>query len=413
LVGNPPQRASGLTDFPESDKELINIVDKLWGNTDGVNAGVNRYGKGRVYAGKTVAEVLKIEKIRPDLDWEPKEGVDLEYIHRTSEDVDIYYVLNKWGWKGINDLNHRNLAALPDRFVHVNCSFRVDGNRKIERWDPVTGEITPVHVYEQNDGLYTLPVSLEPEGAAFYVFTKAQNATHITKIEKDDNELTEGNTPLITGASGVFADESTVEVFDKGEYYLTFEDGKEIKVTIPAGRNELGLQGSWNVTFLEQPLLGEAFTASFNELESWTESDKHAIKYFSGTARYEKSFHMVQNSNSKGKAYLNLGKVGDIATVTLNGKEVGVYWKPPYIADVSEFLKNGENKLEIEVCNLWINRLIGDEKLPPSEKKTTTNLVNEARYDKIREPDSDKYLRISGLLGPVKIQFSQIQKFKY
>ena len=412
LVGNPPHRTSGLTAFPESDKELKDLVDKLWGNIDGINIVVNKYGLGRVYAYKTVAEVLEIEKVRPDLDWEPKEDVDLEYIHRTSEDVDIYYVLNKWAWKGINDLNHRNLPALPDRFVQVNCTFRVDGNRKIERWDPVTGEITPVNVYEQKEGLYTLPVSLEPEGAAFYVFSKAERTTSITKIEKNSHELTEGNTPFTAGASRVFVDNNKIEILDEGEYNLTLNDGSEININATEANYEINIQGAWQVTFQEKPLLGVSFTKTFDVLQSWTESNIHTIKYFSGSALYEKSFNVEQNISSNGRAYLNLGKVGDIATVKLNGEEIGVYWKPPYVADITDYVKNGENKLAIEVCNLWINRLIGDEKLPSNEKKTSTNLVNEARYDKIYKPDSDQYLRISGLLGPVKVQFSQTHKFK-
>ena len=412
LVGNPPERASGLTGFPESDKELKVIVKKLWGDADGCNTFVNNHGKGRVYVGKTVAEVLELEKIKPDLKWEPKEDIDLEYIHRTSDDVDIYYVLNKWAWKGINDLNHRNLSTLPDRFVHVNCSFRVEGNRKIERWDPVTGEMTLVEVYKYKNGCYTLPVSLEPEGAAFYVFTKAKKANNIITIARDGNVLIEGNTPLTVGASGVFVRDNQLEVSGKGKYLLTFADGREFKINQSESVEEIDLDGSWQVTFLEKPLLGEPFSATFDKLKSWTESEKHAIKYFSGTAVYENSFMVSKKSILKGRTYLNLGKVGDIATVRLNGKKGGVYWKPPYIADITDYVQEGENKLEIKVTNLWINRLIGDEKLPAEKRKTSTNLVNVAQYEKLGSSDADKYLRYSGLMGPVKIQFSRIYPIK-
>ena len=66
-----------------------------------------------------------------------------------------------------------------------------------------------------------------------------------------------------------------------------------------------------------------------------------------------------------------------------------------------------DNKLEVSVTNLWINRLIGDEKLPPEERKTSTNLVNEkGRYDKLTTRNSDEYLRYAGLMGPVFIMFS-------
>ena len=116
-----------------------------------------------------------------------------------------------------------------------------------------------------------------------------------------------------------------------------------------------------------------------------------------------------------GKAYLNLGRVGDVATVRINGKEVGVYWKAPYIADITDYLVEGENALEVSVTNLWINRLVGDEKLPNDERKTNTNLRNIKggySFERFSKPDADKYLRYSGLMGPVKIQYSRIYEIK-
>ena len=59
LVGNPPDRADGLSDYPDSDKELKAIVKKLWGDADGVGTYLNRYGKGKVYAGKTVDNLFR------------------------------------------------------------------------------------------------------------------------------------------------------------------------------------------------------------------------------------------------------------------------------------------------------------------------------------------------------------------
>jgi hypothetical protein len=406
LVGNPPQRPFGLTGYPESDKEFKSIVKKLWPSVDGVKTYVNKYGKGKVYVGFPVDKVLEAEKIGPDLAWQPADGVDLEYIHHTSDDVDVYYVINKWARHGIDDLKYRYIPTLPDRFVQVNCSFRVDGDRKIERWDPVTGKITPVNVYEMTDGHYTLPVSLEPEGGAFFVFSKAPQTEHITSISKDGAVLAEGNAPLENGASSVFVRDSKFEVFDKGRYNLTLATGKTIKVNNPADADALKIQGPWKVEFMEKPLLGKPFTETFDTLILWTESDNRSVKYFSGTASYENSFDITK-ADLKGRAYLDLGMVGDIATVRVNGKEVGTYWKAPYIADVTDFIKDRINTLEVEVTNLWINRLVGDEKLPAGERKTYTNVISNKRY-KIQGPDVDQYLRVSGLLGPVEIRFSKI-----
>jgi len=57
-----------------------------------------------------------------------------------------------------------------------------------------------------------------------------------------------------------------------------------------------------------------------------------------------------------------------IAEVNLNGHEFGILWKRPYQIDVTDYLQNGLNKLEVRVTNLWPNRLIGDEQLSDPDK---------------------------------------------
>lgn len=96
-------------------------------------------------------------------------------------------------------------------------------------------------------------------------------------------------------------------------------------------------------------------------------------------------------------------------------------WKAPYTIDVSSFISKGKNQLTIELTNLWVNRLIGDEHYP-----------NTSGYD-INKPDMPEWyvqnkpmpaskrltfcaypfytksdqLMPSGLLGPVKIKSVQ------
>ena len=86
-----------------------------------------------------------------------------------------------------------------------------------------------------------------------------------------------------------------------------------------------------------------------------------AVKYFSGTATYSKKFEI---SDLKSQITLDLGKVHDLARVTLNGKDLGVLWQAPFTLDISSALKTGENLLEIAVTNTWHNRLVGDEQFP-------------------------------------------------
>ena len=117
------------------------------------------------------------------------------------------------------------------------------------------------------------------------------------------------------------------------------------------------------------------------------------IKYFSGKAVYETEF--VLKELPQKNLYLELGSVMVMAKVTLNGHYVGGVWTYPYSLNVTDFLKEGENKLEITVVNNWQNRLIGDQSLLEDQRPTWTT---------INSWKANSPLQSSGLLGPVEIQ---------
>jgi hypothetical protein len=415
LVGNPPRRPFGLAGHPGSDGEFDSIVRKLWGDADGSSPIVKPHGRGRIFIGQPVSQVLETLGIGPDFAWQPKDGIGLEFIHKQSADgeVDVYYVINKWARHGIDDLDYRYIPTLPDRFVNVTGSFRIDGGRVVERWDPVRGTITPVNVPEVKDGCHHLPVSLEPEGGAFYVFRKAVPEKRVTRIARGGIRLNEGNTPLEVGASGVFVRDGALEIMEAGRYDILFSDGKTARIDQTDDDAPVRIEGPWKIDFLEKPQLGEPFSATCGTLESWTYSANRTEKYFSGTARHTRTFPLDAALAPERRAYLNLGFVGDVATVRVNGRDVGTLWKPPYLADVTGFLKPGDNRLEVDVTNQWVNRLIGDWQLPPSERKTSTNLMESKYSQRLKRPDAGLYLRASGLIGPVELRFSRIHSFSH
>ena len=103
---------------------------------------------------------------------------------------------------------------------------------------------------------------------------------------------------------------------------------------------------------------------TFDPLASWSEHPDPGVKYFSGTATYTRTFSVPSEMLGHGRRlYLDLGKVEVMAQVTLNGKDLGILWKPPFLVDVTDVARPGANALEVKVVNLWINRLIGDEQL--------------------------------------------------
>jgi len=406
LVGNPPVRAFGLSGYPDSDHEIKAIVKNLWGNIDQKNIFVNSYGKGKVYSGKTIAEVLKLEQIAPDFSYSPIPNVEMDYIHRSTDEFEIYYVVNKWARNGINDFIYRYQTDLPNRYIQAKCYFRVDGEREIERWDPVTGQMTPVTVYKYENNRYEIPVSLSPEGSAFFVFRKSHGKIHLTDIKKDGSDLASGNTPLVDGSSGIYIRNNQAEIVHEGNYQLAWSDGKKATINSKLIPDEQILDGHWKIRFMEKPQLGEPIDTEIDSLKSWTEFSQRSIKYYSGTARYTKTVNISGRVLTKGRVYLDLGNVQELATIRINGKDVSTCWIAPYRADITDDLKDGKNLLEIDVTNMWPNRLIGDGMLSKEDRRTKTDIV------KFDSPNAEKYLRISGLLGPVKLQFSQILKFK-
>ncbi|MGD1101997.1 MAG: glycosylhydrolase-like jelly roll fold domain-containing protein [Terriglobia bacterium] len=139
----------------------------------------------------------------------------------------------------------------------------------------------------------------------------------------------------------------------------------------------------------------------FPELVDWTTWLDDGIKYYSGKATYLKSFDLSlqgQGSNSP-RIYLNLGELKNVAEVRLNGKNLGVLWTRPFRVELTGAVKSGKNDLEIDIVNLWPNRLVGDDLLPPERRFTKTN---------VRKFTKDFPLYPSGLLGPVTLELAMM-----
>jgi hypothetical protein len=81
--------------------------------------------------------------------------------------------------------------------------------------------------------------------------------------------------------------------------------------------------------------------------------------------------------------------------VRINGKPAGTIWAMPYQLDVTGRLKDGKNTLELDVTNLWPNRIIGDAQPSNTHAYTSTN---------IRKYTANSPLLPSGLIGPVTIE---------
>jgi hypothetical protein len=144
---------------------------------------------------------------------------------------------------------------------------------------------------------------------------------------------------------------------------IVMSDGKEVRLSASVPPREVSVTGSWQVRFPEG--LGAPASAQFEKLVSWPEHSAAGIRYFSGTATYEKDLEIpAELFSANRELYLDLGEVAVIAAVKLNGHDLGILWKPPFRARLDGIAKPGVNRLEVRVTNLWPNRMIGDSTLP-------------------------------------------------
>ena len=409
VVSPQPLKATGLSNYPESDKEVMEISNRLWGDADGEVITENKYGKGRIVWGKDINEVLAEMGVHPDLEFKStRKNTALDYIHRTTDNQEIYFVVNRHARKGINDFEYRYLTDLPDRYEQVECKFRVTG-KVPELWDPMTGEVRKIHAYREESGTTIIPLHFEPEGSKFIIFKekeKEEEEVHITHITKDgrsffpDNQFEAKPNPFIeiTGEEK----QLRAQVTESGEYELTWSDGKKSIVKVENAVVEQPISGSWELSF--DTAWGGPEKVLVDQLKSWTEFANEGIKYYSGAVTYNKTFTLSKKEIRNKKLLLDLGNVQEMASIKVNGQKMPVKWSAPFVFDITKYAKAGMNNLEVEVVNMWPNRLIGDSKLPKKDRLTRTNVK------KFEAEDSEKYLRASGLLGPVILKKITILK---
>jgi hypothetical protein len=342
VVGPPPEKAAGLKNYPQSDADVRKIAAELWGNLDGKTRTEKRFGKGRVIWGKTPREILLADGVKPDFvsTAQADRPNSIDYIHRTAGDAEIYFVVNR-----------------TNRPESQECTFRVKGKQP-ELWNPVSGEIRPLAAFRQAEGCTALPLEFAPFESYFVIFRRPIAADAAGKAERNFLKLAP----------------------------------------------QQKLAGPWSVRF--DPDWGGPASAEFPELVSWIKRPEEGIKYYSGKATYQKTFDLdgeaadAATSGSPAKRmFLDLGNVKHVAEVRLNGKKLGILWCAPWRVEITSAVKPKGNELEIEVINLWANRVIGDLSQPKEKRFTKTH--DAFRFNMITK---DTPLLDSGLLGPVTLQ---------
>jgi len=303
VLGPKPERLVSLVGGEPAQQKFHKLADSIWGSNPAIQ-GQKKIGRGCLVWGQTSREFLQKETV----------ALDFEVV-----DVENQSIEKQWDYQyihyTIDDADVYFVCNQTDQAVSIDCAFRVSGKQP-ELWDPVTGQITEADAFRQVDGRTIIPLKFDPYGSCFVFFKK----------------------PIPVTKQGI-----------ESSNYPTLNVVKEVK-------------GPWQVGF--DPAWGGPASIEFKKLTDWTQHANEGIKYYSGKATYINTFKF---NPVRGKRYwLQLNKVTDvgIASVRLNGKDIGITWTRPFRLEITNTIKGGQNKLQITVVNSWQNRLIGDRGKP-------------------------------------------------
>ncbi len=268
VLARKPSRSPTLMGFPATEQEVITIAEKVWGK--GNDATVDRkVGAGRILSGYSIEQALSRMKIIPDFQV-LSENRRMNFIHRTIEGADIYFVSNQQDEAGM-----------------VRCAFRVTG-KKPELWSSQKGTMTPAMLWQQKEDSTEITLTLEPEESVFVVFDQpvakgtgsyvaiqrqGGSATKELLVPRDTLEITKAeygvfslpdsgmadvtaqlsalvkDNQLTVTAGNQIAGDPAVNIpkqllveytYDNKEYTAKVDEGKQLKLPaggMPAGKN--------------------------------------------------------------------------------------------------------------------------------------------------------------------------------
>ena len=366
VIGNLPVQSISLTGYPACDEEVQSIVSKSWQSVrqaTGTQVVLDELGlpPDVEFIGEDIRPVYreKMEYFSPPLVWN----------HRKTRDTDFYFISNQ-----------------ERKSRRIDVAFRIS-DRVPEIWDAETGKIGDAGIWHQEDDRTFVTMDMAPSGSLFVVFRRAADSDPVAHIAPLHTKSEQDLIPVWISDASVWATEN-------GTWKLTYQSGKAANVlmeNLPPPRN---IEGEWRVTFT--PGRGAPEQITLPVLQSLSEHENEGIQYFSGTATYHCAFELT-GVNRGDKLLLDLGRVANLAEVEINGKLVGVLWKPPFVIEVTDAVESGRNELSVAVSNTWHNRMVGDAGLP-EDQRITWLLFRDAGEGMEANPEP------AGLIGPVVLR---------
>lgn len=405
-----PEKSTGLQDYQLNDKKVQELTNQIFRipnpaakktiNPYGLNEpkpveGVimNQYGKGRSYQIKNVIDRSiwwdkRSSALDPFLETirsivAPDFGIDfafeglrknegLTFIHHKNGNSDLYFISN-----------------VQDKASAIPVTFRVK-NKVIRKWNPFTGVISPVLNFDETADGIKVPLKLEPYESVFLEFAPGEPETYVSQT--DFSEITEAG-----------KDEIKAVATQNGMYHSRIHSGKaenEISTVVDDIPANYAISGTWKMEL--QSKYFPTFTQSLDFLKSWV--DDPQTRNFSGTGKYEISFNLPKEYVANDlKLLLDLGKVGNVAEVTLNDQPLGTVWMRGQKPEITGAAKAGENKLVVLVTNTLINRVSAMKEPPPIPENLVPRFGSKDISTGVPREFGFEPLPASGLMGPVQI----------
>lgn len=485
VIGPRPNGTPSLSEaLKGGEASVAQIAREVWGQSSGAS-GRNKFGKGTVVWGKSVGDVLKGMGVTPDFLTATK-GV--RAIHRRIGEAEAYFVASTQPYphsatakfrtsaKNVRvELWHPETGQIEEAPVWRQVAGAIEVPLTLESDGSVFVMITPttrksIHltstkatpavvkkqvepplrilkaVYGDASSGKTIDVTAIVAAAAgphslrivasntdmggdpAFNIVKSLVVTYKlgdevkTVVIRENAKLEIGNLPN-SGTPPVFEVRGrNAHIWQNGDFSKSWSNGSSVRFQVRDVPQPVALKGPWSLKF---PSGWDApATATYNKLESWTESKDFGIKHFSGTVAYSAEFGLSRAQlRGKDRLYLDLGDVRELCRIRLNGKLIATQWKPPFRVDITDSARVGQNKLEVEVTNLWVNRLIGDEQFPDDMgwngsqlkgwpdwfvKGTPRPEPRRKTFTTWRHNYKDTPLLPSGLLGPVMLRWVRV-----
>ena len=347
VLGDAPAKSLGLLNYPESDQVVAALAGELWKGYKANEAGENKIGLGAVHWGQTPDELLASLKILPDVHVAgfksgDEQSMMMPWIHRRIGNADVYFVSNQKDVSWLATMTFRVNGLVPEIWYPETGAMEIAG-----RWKPTADKRTEVTHF------------FEPGEAVFVVFRNPIGSGDPVAAVNKEGKPFEGKVKTTTKGSEILADQA-------GTYTVERASGRTETIQVDSVTAPMEVKGPWKLEFPPQFAYGDKLPipVTLEKLISWPEHEDQRIKNFSGTGVYTTTFKAGLPKADE-RTFLELGQIEVIGEVALNGKPLGIVWRPPYRVDVTDALVVGENRLEVRVANLWANRQIGDEAYPP------------------------------------------------